>query len=427
MKTIFQMSNAAGMGDVGIEAEKVLENCKDLTADLDAKLRERKKVLSQRRREKAMMSMKKLSSPKDESGGAAKPAAAAAAVGAAAAAVAVATPKKSGPPKIETPAWMLAEMAGMDEEDDAVVCCVCGEGYTFQPNEVMGVYAFASRKSVQSLGTVEGNTLFPSLPQQIDATMLPDKDSKKQKLAVVDENSGLKVGSGRVEKLQNLLKRALKGCHMKPASSNSRSLSVYCTVSASNAIHSTCHQRAAQADKKHPKDPKGEWQGATMRNSRVKTNCLLPLKGYGMVNEVQYVESIEKFYSNVGTATGISPASSSSLSRTFLAIHDIKSLTELLVSGDSMSEGSEGGSITSNCLHLLRLFGFARGVASVAELNGEPEAHRAKATAAAFAIIGSLNRPNEQNLVNGAPFALVSALLFENKNFWADHAKVFCR
>ena len=92
-----------------------------------------------------------------------------------------------------------------------------------------------------------------------------------------------------------------------------------------------------------------------------------------------------------------------------------------------MSEGSEGGSVTSNCLHLLRLLSFARGVASLASLNGEPEGHRAAATAAAFAVVGSLNKPNEQNLVNAAPFAIVCALLFENKNFWADHAKIFCR
>jgi hypothetical protein len=126
MKVIFQISNAAGMGDVGIEAEKVIEKCKELTKVLDDKLRERKKILSQRRREKAMMSMKKLSSPKDQSAteGKAKESvkskAVKEAVEAADKAVKETTTTKEikggGLQKIETPAWMLEEMAGMDEE-----------------------------------------------------------------------------------------------------------------------------------------------------------------------------------------------------------------------------------------------------------------------------------------------------------------------
>jgi len=134
----------------------------------------------------------------------------------------------------------------------------------------MGVYAFVSRKAVPALGNVEGNTLFSALPETIDEGDLGGREMKKQKLPVVEEEDGIKVKKGGrvVTRLRSILTRAKKGISVKAGSSNSRTVSVYSTVSASNAIHSSCHAKAVAADMKHPKDPKGEWQGATMRNSR---------------------------------------------------------------------------------------------------------------------------------------------------------------
>jgi hypothetical protein len=48
-------------------------------------------------------------------------------------------------------------------------------------------------------------------------------------------------------------------------------------VSAGNAIHSSCHSKARAADRHHPKAPKSEWEGASLRNSRVNCNVVLPL------------------------------------------------------------------------------------------------------------------------------------------------------
>jgi len=152
------------------------------------------------------------------------------------------------------------------------------------------------------------------------------------------------------------------------------------------------------------------------------------MKGYGQVKEVEYIQSLEKFYSNVASTTGINSSPSSQVSRTFLALHDVKSLVELLVGGDSVSESSEGGSVLSNSTHLLRLLGFARGASNIAELNGEPGPQRAKSTAPAFAVLGSLaNKGNDAALSNGAPFSTVAALLFEGSSFWDDYSKVFCK
>ena len=134
MRTIFYLSNAAGMGEVGIEAEKILENnqvigspSKGVVDTMVTRLKERKKALAARRREKAMNAMKNLSASKS-------PDSTPTTSTTTTATNTTTTTMPTGPPKsspmapMATPAWMLAEMEGM-EEDDPVVCCVCGEGY----------------------------------------------------------------------------------------------------------------------------------------------------------------------------------------------------------------------------------------------------------------------------------------------------------
>jgi hypothetical protein len=49
------------------------------------------------------------------------------------------------------------------------------------------------------------------------------------------------------------------------------------TVTAGNTIHSRCHARARSVDRNHPKAPKSEQEGASLRNLRVACNVILPL------------------------------------------------------------------------------------------------------------------------------------------------------
>ena len=436
LTTLFYISAANNVGKVGIECEKLLEKvithpkAKLLLDNLQDEVKKRKKALAQKRREKAMTAM--LSSTTKSAGKSSSRTAASHAA--------------SCKPVIKTPAWMLKEMEGM-EEDEALVCIVCGEGYTFKPEAVMGVYCHVTRQSVPQLGATEGNNLFTTLPDTItpDDVVVPDclycnTNPKRQKLSTNpltavkgESNKNLKLQpKAFAEKVNEALKNARKheNEYSRYSSLASKTVNVFSSLSASFAIHSSCHNKAVIADRNHPKDPKSEWQGATMRNSRVKTNAILPLTGYGGVDASSYTQAIEKYYSNVTSATGVTTSSTSQtqIPRLFLVLHDIKILLELLASGSSVSEVSQGGSITSNSAHLLRLLCFARNMSSMAELGGEPGPARAKSLPSAFVVNASLKVTSKiSSLTTAASFAAVCSLAFESSEFWATYKVLFLK
>ena len=193
----------------------------------------------------------------------------------------------------------------MDKEE-TLVCCTCGEGYSYNPSGVMGVYSYLTRVSVPSIGSVEGNPLFSSLPSKISVTNVnlglglvstsvtsPTTTPKKMKTIEDDAEEDVFLmkptppTSEEVIALNGLLVKAKQHNSEFRLLTNHKTLSTYSSVSAANAIHMQCHQRAVSADRSH-KNPKTEWEGSTLRNSRVKCNCLLPLVGYGSINTSSY-------------------------------------------------------------------------------------------------------------------------------------------
>lgn len=74
---------------------------------------------------------------------------------------------------------------------------------------------------------------------------------------------------------------------------------VYTTVSHFNIIHFQCHQEAKRADAAL-KNPKKEWEGATLRNNETLCNCIFPLRGPS-VPLAQYARCVDQYWEHLNT------------------------------------------------------------------------------------------------------------------------------
>lgn len=80
-------------------------------------------------------------------------------------------------------------------------------------------------------------------------------------------------------------------------SGNTRGDCVYTTVSYFNIIHFQCHQEAKRADAAL-KNPKKEWEGATLRNNESLCNSLFPVRGPA-VPLSQYIRYVDQHWDNL--------------------------------------------------------------------------------------------------------------------------------
>lgn len=80
-------------------------------------------------------------------------------------------------------------------------------------------------------------------------------------------------------------------------SGSARGECVYTTVSHFNIIHFQCHQEAKRADAAL-KNPKKEWEGATLRNNETLCNALFPIRGPA-VPLGQYVRYVDQYWDNL--------------------------------------------------------------------------------------------------------------------------------
>jgi E3 ubiquitin-protein ligase UBR4 len=403
------LAATSSSGDVGIEAEKFLEQIVlennttgEIVKTFQKELASRKKALADKRREEALAKMGGGAGGGD---GGSKNAAKSSSSSKVPAAVTKSSPaaaSKPAPPTAAIPAWM-AEMEGMDEEEDPITCCTCGEGYSYSSG-VLALYTFTSRVAISSTGVLEGNSLFGQLPASSGSLSPP---------------------------LLGLWKTA-SACteYSKYITNNTKTLSLFSCTSASNAIHVACHAKAVKADRAHPKAPKSEWEGSTLRNNRAKCNALLPLKK-STTSASEYVEACERYFSYVSAATGVTTTPSSSVTasasivpRTYLCLHDLRLLVDTFAKGHSISELSKGGSISSNSHLLLRLVMFTRSTADTASFSGEAGPSRARALPSAFVFNASMS-PSNSMLPPASTFAACCALVFETRKFWTDYKAVF--
>lgn len=82
-------------------------------------------------------------------------------------------------------------------------------------------------------------------------------------------------------------------------SGSARGECVYTTVSSFNVIHFQCHQEAKRADAAL-KNPKKEWESATLRNNESLCNSLFPLRGPS-VQPAQYMRYVDQYWDNLNS------------------------------------------------------------------------------------------------------------------------------
>ncbi|KAL6600586.1 hypothetical protein ACP70R_045386 [Stipagrostis hirtigluma subsp. patula] len=124
------------------------------------------------------------------------------------------------------------------------------------------------------------------------------------------------------------------------SSGSGRGDCVYTTVSHFNIIHYQCHQEAKRADAAL-KNPKKEWDGATLRNNETLCNCIFPLRGPS-VPLGQYTRCVDQYWdqlNSLGRADG---------SRLRLLTYDIVLMLARFATGASFSSDCKGGGRESN-------------------------------------------------------------------------------
>ncbi|GAX11800.1 E3 ubiquitin-protein ligase UBR4 [Fistulifera solaris] len=233
------------------------------------------------------------------------------------------------------PGW-LAEAESMADET-GLKCVVCHEGRTLQPKELLALYTFTKKVVLPSgknmtRSSIDGTDVLKVLPAKIPVNLIDDAFSEEWLRRALEA------------------KLAVQRLPAEPSQSR-RSLVFVTTTSAGNAIHISCHQRAKQADRTHPKAPKSEWEGASLRNNRVKCNCTLPLihNRDSAVPLIDVTTGLSDYQSALASILG-----SSSSCMLWHILHDIRFLLLRIAYGESLNADAGGGSLASNCQLLFR-------------------------------------------------------------------------
>ncbi|XP_073003648.1 auxin transport protein BIG [Typha latifolia] len=204
---------------------------------------------------------------------------------------------------------------------------------------------------------------------------------------------------------------------------------VYTTVSHFNIIHFQCHQEAKRADAAL-KNPKKEWEGATLRNNETLCNCIFPLRGPS-VPLGQYVRYVDQYWDNLnalGRADG---------SRLRLLTYDIVLMLARFATGASFSTDSKGGGRESNS----RFLPFMIQMASYLVDQGSSSQQRRSLakSVAAYLSNGSSTTESIARSPSSLPgsrsatgpseetvqFMMVNSLLSESYDDWLQHRPAF--
>lgn len=328
------------------------------------------------------------------------------------------------------PAWML-EMEEMEDEN-GLTCSVCQEGQTLQPSQILGLYAYMKKISLlpSQAGiqrNIDGTLLLISFPSDIPASI-----------------TGTEIDNEWFQPAKRL-SDALKGISQTSMAtpSNSRHSSYITTVTAGNAIHYSCHARARSADRNHQKAPKSEWEGASLRNSRVSCNVIFPLISKSSRLPTMSVETaLADYQTAITNLLGTRPKS-----MLWTVLHDIRFLLLRISYGETLSADCGGGSLSSNAALIFYSFCTA-GV--LAKDDAQDTIQHVKelsssllAASAVLKIEGFVNEVvNSNNFLVGyadaAPMAAITCILFhykssdisvntpeQNKSRWELHKELF--
>uniref|UniRef100_J3MVR9 Auxin transport protein BIG n=2 Tax=Oryza brachyantha TaxID=4533 RepID=J3MVR9_ORYBR len=211
------------------------------------------------------------------------------------------------------------------------------------------------------------------------------------------------------------------------SSGSGRGDCVYTTVSHFNIIHYQCHQEAKRADAAL-KNPKKEWDGATLRNNETLCNCIFPLRGPS-VPPGQYTRCLDQYWdqlNSLGRADGI---------RLRLLTYDIVLMLARFATGASFSTDCKGGGRESNS----RFLPFMIQMASHLVDGSANQQRHVMAKAVASYLSNSPSTPESPvrlSALSGArggsgsseetvQFMMVNSLLSESYENWLQHRPAF--
>ncbi|KAK6913403.1 LOW QUALITY PROTEIN: E3 ubiquitin ligase UBR4, C-terminal [Dillenia turbinata] len=196
---------------------------------------------------------------------------------------------------------------------------------------------------------------------------------------------------------------------------------VYTTVSHFNIIHFQCHQEAKRADAAL-KNPKKEWEGATLRNNETLCNSLFPVRGPS-VPMTQYIRYVDQYWDNLN-ALGRTDGS-----RLRLLTYDIVLMLARFATGASFCIDSKGGGRESNSKFLPFMIQMARHLLD----QGSPTIRRTMAKNISTYLASSVSEsksssPGVQPSVGTeetVQFMMVHSLLSESYESWLQHRQSF--
>ncbi|XP_022771848.1 auxin transport protein BIG-like isoform X2 [Durio zibethinus] len=204
-------------------------------------------------------------------------------------------------------------------------------------------------------------------------------------------------------------------------SGSARGECVYTTVSYFNIIHFQCHQEAKRADAAL-RNPKKEWEGATLRNNESLCNSLFPVRGPS-VPLAQYVRYVDQYWDNLnalGRADG---------SRLRLLTYDIVLMLARFATGASFSAECRGGGRESNSRFLPFMIQMAR---HLIEQGGPSQCRNMAKAVATYITSSSLD---SKSITGGTQpslgteetvqFMMVNSLLSESYESWLQHRRDF--
>ncbi|KAG7367430.1 E3 ubiquitin-protein ligase UBR4-domain containing protein [Nitzschia inconspicua] len=302
------------------------------------------------------------------------------------------------------PSWM-EEMENLEDES-GLVCSVCQEGVNSQPDSLLGLYCYVKRVTLPSADSrlnIDGTTLLTILPSKLPVSL------EDRTLTVQWYQSGKAAGDD--------LKEVAKASILN----RRRDSSYTTTVSALNAIHVTCHAKARQADRSHPKAPKSEWEGATLRNSRVNCNVILPLVSarsskvpLGIIEQ-----SLTEHQVAIANLLGARPKSN-----LWTVLHDVRLLLLRMAYGEALNTDCGGGSLLSNLQLLFYQFSMAKTFESEAQVDSPASSVHARALSSGFLAACDIVSAEDYNAVcapsliraiaDSSVMAALTCILFHN-------------
>jgi len=162
------------------------------------------------------------------------------------------------------------------EDESGLTCTVCQDRRRYQPSEMLGMYAFLKRVTVHyskggSRSSIDGALMILSLQPRLPDSLQGSEPDDEWYQPSIDLATTPKTTFHRASTMATAASSVI----------GSRSCNFITTVTAGNAIHCSYHARARSTDRNHAKAPKSEWEGASLRNSRVSCNVILPLMSKG--------------------------------------------------------------------------------------------------------------------------------------------------